>query len=277
LADSRKTTLLLTTSCCCKLQERGTLLHSLRRITYGPGEVALYVHQGASQELCSTLERLVDHPEIRLSPVGDGGITPWRRPVFAALEDNNTIEPSPPSQVTLVFHLRPEQHQALPHLQDGTSMVAVPCEPHATVGDLYLGAAWYLSPTQEPTQAQLEAAAGQLRLVRGSTSFVDLGSSLLQAGLRQHHVLHVLQQGQELPPGFGVAVRTIAGTVLPLMVHQDMMVLECKQMLEDMEGIPPCQQRLIWDGRQMEDARTLGEYDIPEGGELHLVLRLGGC
>lgn len=72
LADSSKTTLLLTTSCCCPLQERGTLLHSLRRITYGPGEVALYVHEGASRELCNTLEQVADNPDAFLSPARFG-------------------------------------------------------------------------------------------------------------------------------------------------------------------------------------------------------------
>jgi hypothetical protein len=192
------------------------------------------------------------------------------------MEDNNTMEPSPPSQLTIVFHLRPEQQQALQHLQGGTSRVTVTCEPHATIGDLYMGAAWYLSPTQEPTQAELEAAAGQLRLVRGTNSFVDLGSSLLQAGLRQHHVLHVLQQGQELPPGFGVTVVAFTGKTWSIMVHLDMMVLEVKQMLEDIEGIPPCQQTLSC-RRQMEDTRTLREYGVSEGCRIHMMVLLRGC
>jgi hypothetical protein len=259
-------------------QEPGTLLHSIQRVTYGPGEVPLYVHEGASTELCDTLEQLVDHPEHRL---GSGS---WRDegpavfdPVFTRLEDNNRTEAMPPSQIFMVFHLRPQQQQALPRLQGKTCNVAVPCEAHATVGDLYMGAAWYLSLSQDPTQPQLEAAVGQLRLVRGTITHGDLGSSLLEAGLHKGDVVHVLQQGQELPPGFAITIKTLTGKEVPMLVNSDMLVLELKQLVHDTQGIPPCQQRLIFANRQLQDVRTLGEYSVQEGNMVRLVLRLSAC
>jgi hypothetical protein len=178
--------------------------------------------------------------------------------------------------VTLVFHLRPGQQQGLPRLQ-GSSMVTVPCEPHTSVGDLYRGAAWYLSPSQDPTPEELEAAAWQLRLVRGITRYANLSSSLLEAGMQQGHVVHVLQQQQELPPGFGITIQTLTGKEVPMLVHSDMLVLEVKQLFQDREGIPPCQQRYVVQGQQVEDLATLGECGVQEGQVVHCILRLGGC
>jgi ubiquitin len=73
-----------------------------------------------------------------------------------------------------------------------------------------------------------------------------------------------------------IFAKTLTGKHIELYVRTDATVLDVKEMINDCEGIPPEQQRLIFAGRQMEEERTLDEYSVRGGCTLHLVIRLRG-
>ncbi len=73
-----------------------------------------------------------------------------------------------------------------------------------------------------------------------------------------------------------IYVKTLTGKTLTFYVEPSDTILKVKLKVQDEEGIPPNEQKMVFAGKVLEHDRTLADYNINAESYLHIVLSLRG-